>query len=118
MSDTNHPVYDHGLRVTAQEGDTNVLHEVTEALRRAGHPTPEHWLNSPQAQEAQGKSPEVQRMLINDFWRQELLNLKPSITQIERYCLSVDDELSDYVKHFEKVVAPRLIEFGLAKPKN
>ncbi len=88
--------------------DKRLIEVITEALRVSGHPTPELWLSHPFIVTASQADCVMERIYVNRYWRQYLGALTID-TVMERYCL--DDNAGDiqYIKNFNNVVIPTII---------
>lgn len=94
---------------TRQPGDIDLVSEITNLLKVAGHSNPYKWQDHPTVMEALGAHPKLQRFLINRYWRIQLSNLAVSTTR-ERYCLIDTGEYTDYLKIFNDAIIPTIIK--------
>ena len=106
---------DNVFQTPRQEGDPNLVDEVTALLVKAGHPNPQAWLSDPVIREASAASPKLQQFLINRYWRIQLGTISEN-TSAERYCLFDDSSPADYLKVFGDGVVPAIVRHGLPRP--
>jgi hypothetical protein len=98
-----------------KKGDIDLVHEITQLLSIAGHPSPELWALNPTINEAKTASPKLQQFLINRYWRVQLGRCIESTTSL-RYCLDDDAPVDTYLNIFMKVLVPAILRNNLPKP--
>lgn len=98
------------------DGDIDIIPIMVELLSKRGMPNYriDIFLNDPDISMAKTKPSNVQRWLINKFWRYQLL-LVDKNTIDERYALTDDSELDVWFSLFERNILPTLMHFGLPK---
>lgn len=87
--------------------------QISDILQRAGHPRATEWLNGVHPDALRDDvNPDVQRFLINRYWRLQLGSL-PINTLDERYCLVDTGEIARWLELFEQKVAPCIVTHNL-----
>jgi len=95
-----------------QQGDIDLVNEITNVLQQVGHPKPANWIGDHIVQEAINAAPKLQRFLINRFWRIQLGLCVESTTR-ERYCLVDTGSHEEYLKIFKEAIAPSIVKYKL-----
>lgn len=88
---------------------------IVELLQKHGYPEPTQWLQALHPDALTIPDQNVQRFLINRYWRQ-LLGTFPTNTMDARYHLVDTGDLSDWLRLFELGVIPCLLQH--TPPKN
>lgn len=96
-----------------QEGDIDLVAEITQLFAQANHPNPTGWHSAPEIQEAMPAAPKLQRFLISRYYRLKLAALQKDTTT-ERFVLgSIDTTDKDYLDWFNRSVVPTIVQYGL-----
>ena len=96
-----------------QDGDVDLVAEITAKLQAASHPNPQAWLSAPEIVEAKPAAPRLQRFLIARHYRLKFATLEKNTTT-ERFVLeNIDAVDSEYLKWFGDIVVPTLVKFNL-----
>lgn len=96
------------------DGDIDLIDTVRQSLLMSGlgHQVTVAYNQNRFILEAEGKSSDVQRFLLNRYWNMQLaMAAKPSIE--ERYCLIPDGTIQDWLTLFKEKVLPFLITHQL-----
>lgn len=98
-----------------QEGEqVNLVEVVTAMLFSAGHPQPQAWLQGLHPDAINSNNPEVQRFLINRYWRGQIAQV-PGNTLDIRYCLVDQGQYTDWIRLFKNGVLPCIMDNQLPK---
>lgn len=89
-------------------GDIDLVHEVSEILKAAGHPQPMNWEFQLAMANPRLEGPKLQRFLINRYWRMKL-GMCAEDTTAPRFCLFESGEDTDYLSVFKSSVAPFIL---------
>ena len=93
-------------------GDVDLVNEITNLLSQAGHPAPSNWENQLAMANPRTLGPNLQRFIINRYWRVKLGICEQNST-MERFCLIDSGEYKDYLEIFKVNVIPFIIKNNL-----
>lgn len=89
--------------------DRDMVEEVCKILELHGHPAPREWANDSLIELAKSMPPEGQIFHINRHWRLALAEMEYDTMFIRRALMDTVGSYSDYLRLFDKAVAPYLI---------
>jgi hypothetical protein len=97
-----------------QEGDHDLVTEITTLLAEAKHPNPQAWLENETIKQAVVAAPKLQRFLVNRHFRIKLGQC-PESTRAERFLLGLVEEskVGDYLKVFKEGILPVVVRHAL-----
>lgn len=92
-----------------QEGDINLVSEVTALLSAAGSTDPFSWQTRLGVEDPNVIGPKLQRFLVNRYWRLKM-GLSPADSTMPRYCLVESGLDSEYLEIFKTNILPFIIQ--------
>ncbi len=95
-----------------QEGDIDLIAEVG-AILTANGLSRSIFESNPDIIAAVGKRPDIQRFYLNKYWSLQLMSTGPAIE--ERYSLTPNGDIKDWLRLFVHNVVPYLIKHNLPK---
>jgi hypothetical protein len=99
-----------------QDGDIDMLAAVRNIMLQNGlqGKIEAYFNNNNYIREAEGKTSDVQRFLLNRYWAYQLAYF-PEKSMDQRYCLVPNGTPQDWLKLFESMIMPFIIDHDLPR---